>query len=267
MPAGSARIESARGGPDDAHAGGILDFLTQEAGLNEEAARQWLSELVCVAAEDRRVVGVSSAHPVSLPQVGGRHFWLYRSVLAPDSGERRDALFNSSFEVLGEEFDKSEGTRLGLCVLVDDVAERPPNAIWTETELMFAGYLDDDRQIRLRYFWGAAIAPGLPTSPSLDETRRQSYPLEDRYRIVPLGETGSVSAHDVLEFWAREGAIPDADEDEGKRGGGASPEGDEDEAKRGGGGVRLVAIEAIEADEAIVGVSSLYLQRNSQLRM
>src|SRR3954449_1670291 len=212
MPAGSARIESARGGPDDAHAGEILDFLAQEAGLNEEAARQWLSELVCVAAEDGRVVGVSSAHPVSLPQIGGRHFWLYRSVLAPDSDERWDALFNSSFEVLGEEFDKSEGTRLGLCVLVDDVAERPPDAIWPETELMFAGYLDDDRQIRLRYFWGAAIAPGLPTSPSLDETRTQEYPLESRYRILPLEEADEVGAQDVIRLWEREGAIPDPEE-------------------------------------------------------
>src|SRR4051794_41780084 len=91
MPAGSARIESARGGPDDAHAGGILDFLTREAGLNEEAARQWLSELVFVAAEGGRVVGVSSAHPVSLPPIGGRDFLLYRNGPPPGPPERRGA--------------------------------------------------------------------------------------------------------------------------------------------------------------------------------
>src|SRR6266545_5957539 len=203
MPAGSATIEPARGSLGDADAGEVLEFLAGEAGLNEEAAGQWLSELVCVAIEDGRIVGVNSAHPVSLPPIGGRSFWLYRSVLASHSDERWNAMFNSAFEVLGREFDQSEGVRIGLCVLLDDLTEikRRPAAVWPESELMFAGYLDDDRQIRLRYFWGAAIAPGLPTSPSLDETRKQSYPLEERYRIVPLGEAGDVTAEDVLALW------------------------------------------------------------------
>src|SRR5882757_6754249 len=175
MPAGSATIEPARGGLDDARAGEILDFLAREAGLNEEAAGQWISELVCVAFEDGRIVGVSSAHPVSLPPIGGRSFWLYRGVLAPQSNERWDAMFNSAFELLGQEFEEGDGARVGLCVLIDDPTEieRHPAAVWPETQLMLAGYLEDDRQIRLRYFWGAAIAPGLPTSPSLDETARE----------------------------------------------------------------------------------------------
>src|SRR4051794_30440114 len=100
MPVGAVTIEPARGGTDDAHAGEIREFLAREAGLNEEAAGQWISELVCMAVEDERLVGVSSAHPVSLPSIGGLRFWLYRCVLAPHSDERWDAMFNSAFEVL-----------------------------------------------------------------------------------------------------------------------------------------------------------------------
>jgi hypothetical protein len=240
------RIEPARGDLGDAHADEILGFLAREAGLNEEAARQWISELACVAVEDGRVVGASSAHPVSLPAIGDQRFWLYRSVLAPHSDERWDAMFNCAFEILGEEF---EGARVGLCVLVDDLAEikRRPAAVWPETELMFAGYLDDDRQIRLRYFWGASIAPGLPNSPSLDETARDKYPLEDGYRILRLGESLDIGAEDVIRLWEREGAMPEPDE-----------------AQRRVGEVELVAV---DPGGSVVGISTLYLARNVQLRM
>jgi hypothetical protein len=244
----SATIESARGRPDDARAGEILGFLSREAGLNEEAAREWMSELVCVAVEDERVVGVSSAHPVSLPLIGGRRFWLYRSVLAPHSDERWDAMFNSSFDVLREEFEESDGARVGVCALLDDLAEikRASRAVWPETELMFAGYLDDDRQIRLRYFWGASIAPGLPNSPSLDETARESYPLEDRYRVLRLGESSEIRPEDVIGLWEREGAMPEPDEAQRR--------------------VREVELVAVDPGGSVVGISTLYLASNPQLR-
>jgi hypothetical protein len=245
---GSATIEGARGRLDEARAREVLDFLSREEGLNEEAARQWLSELVCLALEEGRVVGVSTARPASVPLIGGRRFWLYRSVLTPPSDERWNAMFNSAFEVLAQEFEETEGAYLGLCVLVDDPSEieRRPEAVWPETELMYAGYLDN-RQVRLRYFWGAAIAPGLPTSPTLDETRRNEYPLEERYRILPLGETGEVSAEDVIRLWESEGALPDPQEARSR--------------------VREVKLVAVDRDEGVVGVSSLYLERCTQLRM
>jgi hypothetical protein len=248
MPAGAVTIEPVRGGTDEAHAGEVREFLAREAGLNEEAAGRWISELVCVAAEDGRIVGVSSAHPVSLPPIGGRSFWLYRSVLAPQSDERWDAMFNSAFDILGREFEEHESTRVGLCVLVDDLAEikRRPAAVWPETKLMFAGYLDDDRQIRLRYFWGAAIAPGLPDSPSLDETAREHYPLEDRYRVLRLGESSEIGPDDVIRLWEREGAMPEPDEAQRR--------------------VREVELVAVDPGGSVVGISTLYLATNPQLR-
>src|SRR3954451_4640594 len=249
MPTGSATIETARSRLDDARVGEILEFLAREAELNEDAAGQWISELACVAAEDGRVVGVSSAHPVSPQLIGGRRFWFYRSVLAPHSDERWDAMFNSTFEVLSGEFEETEDARIGLCVLVDDPAEikRRPAALWPETELMFAGYLDDDRQVRVRYFWGAAIAPGLPDSPSLDETAKHEYPLEGRYRIVALADSDEVGPADVIRFWEREGALEDPGEGVER--------------------VREVTLVAVDADVELAGVSSLFLQRNEQLRM
>jgi hypothetical protein len=242
-------IEHARGGLGEPRAREAFDFLSRDEGLNEEAARRWLDELVCVAVEGGRVVGVSAARPASVALIGGRPFWIYRSVLRSRSGERWDELFNSTFQVLDEEFAESDGTYIGLCVLVDDpgLISRRPEAVWPETELMYAGYLDDGRQVRVRYFWGAAVGPGLQDSPSLDETRMHQYPLDERYRILALDETDEVSTEDVIGLWGREGAVPD----------------EEEAARR----VREVRLVGIDRDEGVVGVSSLFLRRNEQLRM
>jgi hypothetical protein len=244
----SAAIERVRGGFDRARSREILDFLAREGGLNEEAAQRWLSELVCLAVEEGRVVGVGAARPGTVGLIGGRAFWIYRSVLTPHSDDRWDEMFNTAFEELEEEFDEPDGPYVGVCVLVDDwVITRRPEAVWAETELMYAGYLEDGRQVRLRYFWGAAVGPPLPDSPSLDETRTHEYPLDERYRILSLGDSSEVSAEDVIRFWDREGALPD----------------EEEAARR----VQQVRLVAIHRDDGVVGVSSLYLERNGQLRM
>jgi hypothetical protein len=110
---------------------------------------------------------------------------------------------------------------------------------------MFAGYLEDGRQVRIRYFWGAAIAPGLPESPSLEQTANSTYPLAEGYEIRRLGEPGA-TGEDVLALWAREGAVP------------------EEEARR---RVSEVTLVGISPEGEAVAVSSLYLQLNPQLRM
>jgi len=244
----STKIVPARGGLDDAGAGEALEFLRQAGGLNEETARHWLSEVVCLALEGERIVGVSTAHPASVALIGGRPFWLYRSVLVPPADDRWNEMFNCAFDVLAGEF-AGNPAYIGLCALIEDPAELGggPEVVWPETELMFAGYLEDGRQVRLRYFWGAQIGPALPNSPSLEETRTHEYPLEDRYRIVSLDEITEIGAEDVIRFWEREGAMPEPAE-----------------ARR---RVEEVELVALDRDGSVAGVSSLYLARNSQLRM
>jgi hypothetical protein len=245
---GSTKIVPARGGLEDSRAEEVLGLFRRLAGLNEETARLWLSEVVCLAIEGERIVGVSTAHPASIALIGGRPFWLYRSVLAPAVQDRRDEMFNCAFDVLAGEF-ASKPAYLGLCALIEDPAQvgGGPEVVWPETELMFAGYLEDGRQVRLRYFWGAEIGPGLPNSPSLEETRTHEYPLEERYRIVALDETTEISAEDVVRFWEREGAMPEPDEAHRR--------------------VEEVELVAVDRDGSVAGVSSLYLARNAQLRM
>jgi hypothetical protein len=251
MPAGVGTIAVVRGQLDDERAEEILGFLSRKGGLNDEAARRRLSEAVCVALDGGEIVGVNSVHPAGVQLIGGRRFWIYRSVLARNSDELWSRMFNTAFETLAEEFDQPNPDCIGVCAMVGDQdrMSRRPEVVWPDDELMLAGWLDDGRQVRIRYFWDAAIAPGLPNSPPLDVTRHQQYPLEDRYRICPLSDGGTVTTDDVLELWAREGALRD--------------QGDQEEAHR---RVREVQLVATDGEE-VAGVSSVFLLHNPQLRM
>jgi hypothetical protein len=245
---GAVRIEVVRGQTSAERAEEILGFLSREAGLEGEAARRRLSDVVCVARDGGAIVAVNAVHPQEISLVGGRTFWIYRSSLDGDYGERWTEMFKAAFEALSEEFEPSGTGPLGLCVIVSDRDEiaRRPEAIWRDSELMFAGWLDDDRQVRIRYFWDAAIGPGVPDSPGLDELKDREFPLEDACRIEPLTEASEVTAEDVLRLWARERAMP---------------------AEEAGLRVHEARLVATERDEGVIGVSTVRLQRNPQLRM
>jgi hypothetical protein len=240
-------IEVVRGRLDD-RVEQILAFLSAEGGLNDEAARRRFSETICIATNGDEIIGVNWAHQAGVALIGGRRFWVYGSTIKPDSEELWGRMFDSAFDVLAEEFDGAADGPVGVCALIDDRARMigRPEAIWPDTELMFAGYLDDGRQVRIRYFWGAAIGPGYPNSPSIDESRVSEYPLAEGYRIRPISEDGPIGTDDVLRLWEREGAVP------------------QEEALR---RVREVKLVGIDPSGEVAGVSSLFIRHNAQLRM
>jgi hypothetical protein len=243
------RIEIARGRMSGNRADQVLRFWASQAGLEGTEAEARLSEVVCLLLDgEGEVVGANSAHPQDVPLIGGRRFWIYRSFLRPEASGAEQEMINAAFSALEDEFEPTAAGPIGLCLVLGDRTdmERRPEAVWPDTQLMFAGYLSDGSQLRIRYFEEAAIGPALPNSPSLAETRAARYPLEDRYSIAPLGEASGVSADDVLALWAREGVVSAAEAQQR---------------------VHEVHLVAVERTEGIVGVSSAYLGRNPQLRM
>jgi hypothetical protein len=249
MPALDGTIEVVRGQMTDERADKLLGFWSTQRALDEAAARERLGEVVCVLRDGAgEIAGVNSVYPQSVPLVGGRPFWMYRSMLLPAVSSADPEMINAAFSALEDEFEPTASGPVGLCLVVGDRAEmdRHPEAIWPESKLMFAGYLEDGRQLRIRYFEGAAIGPGLPDPAGLAGTGEVEHALEDRYRIGPLGEATGANPEDILAFWEREGAVPSA------------------EAQR---RVHQILLVAVERAEGVVGVSSAYLGRNPQLRM
>ena len=240
-------IEVVRGQMSEARADQVLKFWSREGALEGEAPRERLPEVVCVLLDDAgKVAGVNSVHAADVSVVGRRRFWIYRNFLVPEASSSDRAMLNAAFAALEKEFESDRSGPIGLCRLVANPAEYGPEAIWPETELMYAGYLDDGKQVRIRYFWDAVIGPGLPDSPSLDASKGHDYPLEDRYRLELLAETDAATHDDVLGLWEREAVLPPAEA--GRR-------------------VHEVLLVATEEKGGVVGVSSAYLSRNPQLRM
>jgi len=181
----------------------------------------------------------------ALPLIGGRRFWMYPSD-APLGEQEGDERLNATFEELGTLYQRDRSGPIGLCVSVSDpeLMRRLPEAIWSETKLLYAGTDENGAQLRLRYFHDATVGPGLPNSPSVAESEAQDYSLPPGYRMEPLAGTDAATPDDVLELWAREDAIPEA------------------EARR---RVHEVLMVALDPSDRVAAISTVYLQRNPQL--
>jgi hypothetical protein len=153
------RIEVVRGQLADRTAEELLVFWSDHSALAGVQAQRRLPEVVCVLREEDRILGASSVFASALPLIGGRRFWIYRSLLAPEAREYFPDMVRSTFNALASEFTGSPGSPVGLCVLLEDAQERRrrPEVEWSDPRTIYAGYLADGRQVRIAYFDGAVI--------------------------------------------------------------------------------------------------------------
>ena len=152
-------IDVVRGSSED-RAEEILRFWAAEAGFEGDAARARLPDVVCVLSDGAgEVAGVNSVYPENLKLIGGRRFWIYRSLLSPAAKSAGPEMVKAAFAALEEEFDPEEEGPIGLCLAIEDRAEmkRRPEAEWSDPRMLYAGYLADGRQLRIGYFDGAKI--------------------------------------------------------------------------------------------------------------
>lgn len=155
----STTIEVVRGHLEPDAAEQLIEFWAGQGALFGEDARQRLPEVVCVVRDDGRIAGACSVRAAEVPLVGGRRFWVYRNLLAPEVADQGREMIRATFEALAAEFDGAPGAPVGLCVLLSGPAERGwyPEAEAVRPRLLYMGYLDDGRQVRVAYFEGAVV--------------------------------------------------------------------------------------------------------------
>lgn len=148
-----------RGRLDRGRAEEVLGFWSARRALPDEEAQRRLHEVVCLLRRAGALTGVTSAYEADVALIGGRSFWVYRSLLDPVAADHAPAMLRETFRALEAEFDGSPGSPLGLCVLVADSAERArrPEAEWEDPRLVYAGYGAGGQQLRIGYFKGALI--------------------------------------------------------------------------------------------------------------
>jgi hypothetical protein len=160
MSSDDIRIETVWGRLDRARAQELLSFWRRRRALPEAEARGRLTEVVCLLRRRREVVGTSSVYAAQLDLVGGRRFWTYRSLLDAALADHAPDMIRATFTALQAGFDPTAEAPIGLCVLIADPEERRrrPEATWSSPHAVYAGYLQDGRQVRLAYFKGATIS-------------------------------------------------------------------------------------------------------------
>lgn len=157
----SPDIATVRGSLDQAVSEKILAFWAERDALTGEQARRRLAEVVCVLRDQGQVVGISSAYPAEVALVGGRRFWIYRSLVDEGAAAAWHELIRCTYHALAPEYDGSPGSPIGLCVLLatPDERRRRPEVEWSDPHMVYAGYLRDGRQARIAYFENADITP------------------------------------------------------------------------------------------------------------
>lgn len=240
-PVTGGRIEIVRGRLSDERAGQIRQFWSRQGALDEATAAERLREVVCVLLDaSGEVTGVNSVYRSDLPLIGGRPFWVYRTFLLPEAAGAEPTMITAAFNALEAEFDPSADEPIGLCLLVDPAeAANHPEAEWLWPWLVYAGYLDDGRQVRLHYFGGARVTRPRPI---VD----WAVQLDRRYRVDLFTEQAKVDSDAIIDLWMSEGAMP------------------REEADR---RVHEVLLVATDETRRPVAVSTAYLQRNEQLGM
>lgn len=243
---GGTDIAVVRGTLDDQRSERILSFWTEQGALAEDAARQRLAAVVCLALDHSGdVIGVNSVHE-AMPRPPARSMWVYRSFLADPSDELWTDMFTAAFDALEEEFEPGGGGPLGVTVLLHGAkAGRRRELVWSEEDLIYAGHLPDGRQVRVRWFRDAPAEPGLPNSMTLDQAAQMDWSIDERYSLRPYAGEPEVTKG-ILRLWASEGVVQ------------------HEEAQR---RVHETLNVVIDRDGGVIALSTAYIQRNDQLSM
>jgi hypothetical protein len=156
---GRAGIDVVRGRIDDATRSDVLAFWAAQEALDPAEAQRRLAEVVCVLrGAGGAIEGVCTAFAADVPLIGGRRFWVHRSLLPGTASLRFFDLVAASFGALEAEFDGAPGAPLGLCVLLAEPERSArPQAEWNDPRMIYAGYLADGRQVRIAYVEGARV--------------------------------------------------------------------------------------------------------------
>lgn len=157
--------------------------------------------MVCLLRHGDRVAGASSVYPAAVQMIGGRHFWMFRSLVDEGLQEQHGALVSATYHALDAERSGGASDPVGLCVLLGEAERlRRPQAEWSDPRMIYAGYLDDGRQVRIAYFSDQVSGMAAPTPEG-------GWPPPPGYRIVRYDQQSEIGPDAVIEAWTSEGGF------------------------------------------------------------
>lgn len=123
----------------------------------EERARQ----LVFVAVDEDKVIGVTTAHRARIPKLNNNHFYNFRTLVHPKYRipglvDKLAVLTRDFLETL---YISGQSDCIGLITVIENeqLKQERREAVFSSTKMFFIGQTKAGHHIRLYYFKGAKI--------------------------------------------------------------------------------------------------------------
>ena len=162
LPAGYSIEVIERGvGEDSGLGAALVHFWTEHGALTEGEAQARLAHVVCVLRDRNGAVAASSsAFDSAVALLGNRRFWVLRCFApTPLAREAVEAMLVAVRTHLADGVGAEGCGRSGSASssrIPTSIRERR-EAIWDESEMVFAGWTAGCEQLRISYFEGAEV--------------------------------------------------------------------------------------------------------------
>jgi len=138
-------------------------WIENKAMVDAGKAAQRAAQVVCIARDDGKLVGVSTAYPRIVPMLR-QPMYYYRNWIAPDHRSQGMSIpfINASFnEIERQELAKEKPLCIGVIVQLENkrLAKHYDEAFWPQSKFTYAGLSKDGYVIRVRYFEGIRLPP------------------------------------------------------------------------------------------------------------
>ena len=138
-------------------------WIENKAMLDEGKASERAAQVVCVARDGDRIVGVSTAYPRIVPMLRQPMYYLRMHLLPEARGnELSFAFLRQSFEEIErQELAKEQPLCIGVILSIQNkrLSRHYNEAFWPRTKFAYAGVSRDDQDLRVRYFEGVRLPP------------------------------------------------------------------------------------------------------------
>ena len=139
-------------------------FWVEHGAMTDTSdAEKRASELVCIARDGDRLVGVSTAYGRIVPMLR-QPMYYYRNYISHDyrsQGLSIPFIVASFEEMERQELAKQDMACIGVILSIENqrVAKHYDQAFWWQSKFAYAGISRDNTTLRVRYFEGAQLKP------------------------------------------------------------------------------------------------------------
>ena len=138
-------------------------WIENGAMTDQSRAADRAAEVVCIARDGERIVGVTTAYPRIVPMLRQPMYYLRMHIATAARNQALSIPFvkDSFAEIERQELARDTPMCIGVILQLQNerLARHYDEAYWWQSKFVYAGISRDGQQIRVRYFDGVRLPP------------------------------------------------------------------------------------------------------------